>query len=83
MQNLTAGNTFSNIVNVASIEQPSFLRIKPGDPANSYLVQKIQGSPGITGSRMPQGCGSSSNPCLDQATIDLVKAWVSQGALNN
>lgn len=83
VQNLTAGNTFSNIVNVASIEQPSLLRIKPGDPANSYLVQKIQGSAGITGSRMPQGCGSASNPCLDQATIDLVKAWVSQGALNN
>jgi hypothetical protein len=83
VQNLTAGNTYSNIVNVASIEQPSLLRIKPNDPANSYLVQKIEGAPGISGSRMPQGCGSAGNPCLDQATIDMVKAWVSQGALNN
>jgi len=32
---------------------------------------------------MPLGCGAVSNPCLDQATIDLVKTWVSQGALNN
>jgi uncharacterized protein (TIGR03118 family) len=83
VQNLTAGNTFANIVNVASIEQPSLLRIKPNDPANSYLVQKILGAPGITGSRMPFGCGSTANPCLDQPTIDLVKTWVSQGALNN
>jgi hypothetical protein len=83
VQNLTAGNTFANIVNVPSIEQPSLLRIKPNDAANSYLVQKILGAPGITGSRMPFGCGSTANPCLDQATIDLVKTWVSQGALNN
>jgi hypothetical protein len=28
------------------------------------------------------GC-PTTQPCLDQATIDQVKAWVSQGALNN
>jgi len=83
VQNLTAGNTYKAIVNVPSIEQPALLKIKPNDPTNSYLVQKIQGSPGITGSRMPFGCGPAANPCLDQPTIDLVKAWVSQGALNN
>jgi uncharacterized protein (TIGR03118 family) len=83
VQNLTAGHTFSNIVNVPSIEQPSLLRIKPGDPTNSYLLQKIEGAPGISGSRMPLGCGTTSDPCLDQATIDLVQTWISQGALNN
>jgi uncharacterized protein (TIGR03118 family) len=83
VQNLTAGHTYAAIVNVPSIEQPTLLKIKPGDPTHSYLVQKIQGAPGITGSRMPLGCGTASNPCLDQATIDLVVAWVSQGALNN
>ena len=83
VQNLTAGNTFAAIVSVASVEQPSLLRIKPGDPTNSYLVQKILGASGITGSRMPFGCGSTSNPCLDQATINLVTTWVTQGALNN
>ncbi len=83
VQNLTAGNTFSNVVGVASIEQPALLRIKPNDPTNSYLIQKIQGSPGITGSRMPFGCGTVSDPCLDQATINMVISWVTQGALNN
>jgi hypothetical protein len=83
VQNLTDGHSFANIVNVASIEQPALKRIAPNDPTNSYLVQKILGAPGISGSRMPLGCGTASNPCLDQATIDLVKTWVSQGALNN
>ena len=83
VQNLTAGNTFSNIVGVASIEQPSLLRIKPNDPTNSYLIQKIEGAAGISGSRMPFGCGGAGNPCLDQATINLVISWVNQGALNN
>ena len=83
VQNLTAGNTFANIVNVASLEQPTLLRIKPNDAANSYLVQKILGASGISGSRMPLGCPSAATPCLDQATIDLVKTWVNQGALDN
>ena len=83
VQNLTAGHTFANVVGVPSIELPALLRIKPNDPTNSYLLQKIQGAPGISGSRMPFGCGTTSNPCLDQATIDLVKTWISQGALNN
>ena len=83
VQNLTNGHTFASVVNVPSLEQPALDRIKPNDPANSYLIQKIEGAAGITGSRMPFGCGSVADPCLDQATIDLVKAWVSQGALNN
>jgi uncharacterized protein (TIGR03118 family) len=83
VQNLTAGHTFASIVGVPSIEQPALLRIKPNDPTHSYLLQKIEGAAGITGSRMPFGCGSTADPCLDQATIDLVKTWISQGALNN
>ena len=83
VQNLTNGHTFASVVNVPSIEQATLDRVKPNDPVNSYLIQKIEGAAGITGGRMPLGCGSVANPCLDQATIDLVKAWISQGALNN
>lgn len=83
VQNLTAGNTFANIVNVASVEVPSLKRILPNDTTNSYLLQKIEGAAGIVGAQMPFGCPTASNPCLTQAQIDLVKTWVSQGALNN
>jgi hypothetical protein len=78
IQNLTAGHSFASLVDVASIEAPTMKRIDPSDPDNSYLVLKIQGSPGISGQRMPLGGGA-----LSQAQIDEVRAWVAAGALNN
>jgi uncharacterized protein (TIGR03118 family) len=77
-QNLTAGQTFGNVVGVASIEQPNLLRVKPGDPDNSYLIHKVEGAPGITGARMPFG-----GPPLSQATIDEIRSWIASGAPNN
>ncbi len=76
-QNLTAGNAFTSLVNVASHEQPTLLRVKPGDAANSYVIQKLEGT-AASGARMPLG-----GPYLDQATIDRIKSWIAAGALNN
>jgi len=75
---LTPSHIYASIVNVASVEQPALKRIKPGDPNNSYVVQKLEGAAGISGVRMPFG-----GPYLDQATIDQVRAWVTAGAANN
>lgn len=75
---LTPSHIYASIVNVASVEQPALKRIKPGDPNNSYVVQKLEGAATISGARMPFG-----GPYLDQATIDQVRAWVSAGAANN
>jgi uncharacterized protein (TIGR03118 family) len=77
-QNLTAGQTFSNIVGVASIEQPGLMRVKPNDPDNSYLIHKVEGTAGITGAQMPFG-----GPPLSQDTIDQIRSWISSGAPNN
>ena len=77
-QNLTAGNSFATLVGVSSLEQPAVRRVKAGDPDNSYLIQKLEGLAGITGSRMPLG-----GPFLDQATIDQIKSWIASGAPNN
>jgi hypothetical protein len=76
--NLTAGGTYKAVVNVAALEQPTLKYIVPGDPADSYLVQKLLGLSSITGARMPLG-----GPYLDAATLAQVEAWVSAGALNN
>ena len=76
--NLTAGNAYASLVNVASIERSTLKRVNPGDPTSSYLIQKLEGTAGIAGARMPFG-----GPFLDQATIDEVATWISQGALNN
>jgi uncharacterized protein (TIGR03118 family) len=75
---LRSGHSFVSLVNVASLEQPTLMRVKPGEPQNSYVIHKLEGTAGITGSRMPLG-----GPFLDQATIDQVKSWIASGAPNN
>jgi hypothetical protein len=53
------------------------LRVKPGDPDNSYMVHKIEGLAGIVGGRMPLG----QTP-LPQTTIDAIRQWIANGAPN-
>jgi len=77
-QNLSAATAYANIVNVPSAEEPSLLRVKPGDAAHSYLYQKITGAAGIAGSRMPLAGGP-----LDDADIGKIELWIDQGAPNN
>lgn len=75
--NLSVGVAYSNLVNVASVQMPSLFRIEPGDPDNSYLVRKVQGT-GIVASQMPLG-----DEPLTQDQIDLIRQWVSEGAEDN
>ena len=82
MQNLSAGQALSNIVNVVSVQaNPAMNRVTPGDPAQSYLVHKIegtQGSVGGSGSRMPlTGSPLSANQ------IAIIRSWITKGALDN
>lgn len=71
---LDAVNSYSLLVGVPSTEVASTLRIKPGDPDNSYLVQKIEGHAAI-GAQMPFG-----GPPLPAATIAVIRQWVADGA---
>lgn len=73
-----AAATHAALVGVASTEQPTVLRVSAGDPDASYLVRKLEGAPGITGSRMPLGAAP-----LDAALIANVRAWITAGAANN
>jgi mono/diheme cytochrome c family protein len=75
---LRSGNAFASIVNVASLEQGTLMRVKPSDPDNSYLIHKVENTPGISGAQMPFG-----GPFLDQPTIDTIRSWITAGALNN
>ncbi len=72
---LDAGNSYALLVNVASAEVPALMRVNPGNPDQSYLVQKIQGNAAV-GSRMP----ANGPPFLSQAQIDLVRGWIAAGA---
>jgi hypothetical protein len=75
---LRAGASFASIVSVPSLEQAGLMRVKPGDPDNSYLIHKVEGTAGITGAQMPFG-----GPFLDQPTIDQIRSWIGSGAPNN
>jgi hypothetical protein len=71
--NLEDGQAFNNIVNVASQGNPAMDRVEPGDPDNSYLVLRIEGS---VAPQMPLG-----GAALSQALIDDIREWISDGAL--
>jgi hypothetical protein len=71
---LDSANSYAMIVDVPSVEVPSLFRIRPRDPDNSYLVQKIEGHAAV-GAQMPFG-----GPPLPSATIATIRQWVSDGA---
>lgn len=72
---LTAGSSFSNLVNVQSVLFPSMKRVEPGNSSNSVLIKMLRGE---LLPRMPQ----SRNPLPSEA-IDSIAAWIDRGALNN
>ncbi|MGI9326793.1 MAG: CHRD domain-containing protein [Pseudomonadales bacterium] len=75
--NLSDGQAFSNLVNVASGEVPTLNLVTPNDADNSYLVQKVEGSAAV-GSRMPLG-----QPALSNALIQDIRDWINDGAQDN
>jgi hypothetical protein len=75
---LDAAHSYMLLVGMDSTEQPSVKRVAPGDPDSSYIVQKLEGLPGISGVQMPYG-----GPYLPQSTIDVIKQWITAGALQS
>ncbi len=51
---LDAANSYALLVGIASVERSNILRVAPGDPNTSYLIQKLEGTAAI-GERMPAG----------------------------
>jgi hypothetical protein len=73
---LDAANSYASLVGVSSVERPGVLRVAPGDANNSYLIHKLEGTPGIVGQRMPAGL-----PPLPQSDINVIRQWIGDGAL--
>jgi hypothetical protein len=72
---LDAANSYNLLVGIPSMEVPSILRVKPGDPDNSYIIQKLEGRAAV-GARMPFG-----GPPLPPATIAAIRQWIADGAM--
>jgi hypothetical protein len=73
---LDEANSFALLVGVASTEVPSLLRVNPNNADLSYLIQKLEGTATV-GGRMPL----SGPPFLPQTTIDVIRQWITDGAL--
>src|SRR6202041_593805 len=71
---LDAAHSYNLLVNVPSTEVPSLLRVKPGDPSNSYIIQKLEGHAAV-GAQMPLG----ETP-LPASTIAFIVQWITNGA---
>jgi hypothetical protein len=77
---LYPGAAYKSLVNVPSGESP-LLRVKPGKPDESYLIRKLEGTQseaGGKGMQMPIDSGPLSRP-----EIDMIRAWIAEGAKNN
>jgi hypothetical protein len=72
---LRVGNTYAELVSVPSSQCNNRLRVAPGQPANSYLMDKLLGVNLCFGTKMPKG-GSS----LSDAQIAMVSEWICRGA---
>jgi hypothetical protein len=68
------GFAYGNLVNVASPRDPNLIRVIPGDPDDSFMIRKLEGTQPL-GDRMPQG-----GPYLPQSTIDVIRQWIANGA---
>jgi len=76
---LKSGVAYSSLVNVASNGKPGAIRVIPGNPSGSYLVQKLEGAADIVGLRMPR----NGPPFLTDAQVALIRLWIQNGAPNN
>ena len=74
---LSNGLAYANLVNVPSGQVPTLNLVTRGNPNQSYLVQKIEGTADI-GDQMPLN-GQPLNTDLQQ----LLRNWIAEGARNN
>ena len=77
--NLNHDTAYDQLVNVPVRGKPGATRVVPGDTDNSYLIQKLTGSTGIVGRRMP----NNGPPYLTDGQILIIKRWVALGAPRN
>lgn len=64
------------LVGIQSGQDAGLQRVEAGDPDNSYLVQKLEGT-ASSGQQMPPGAA------LPQSEIDVIRQWITDGALDD
>jgi hypothetical protein len=76
--NLSSGKSYASMVGVPAQQcNDGRLRVKPGDPGASYVVDKMTNTDICSGTQMPK------TGLLPSAEIQTVVDWICQGAMNN
>jgi hypothetical protein len=85
---LRASGSYAQLVGVAAQARKGALRVAPGAPASSFLVDKLTGRLGPReGKRMP--IDAQTGAPIDPSPIDpgyverILTAWIAAGAPNN
>ena len=71
---LDPGFSYGNLYHVPSPRDPNLIRVVPGDPDASFIIQKLQGTQTL-GDRMPDG-----GPYLTTAEVNVIIQWIQDGA---
>lgn len=71
---LDEGASYALLVNAPSAEVEGVLRVDPGNPDDSYLIRKLEGTAEV-GGRMPLNA-----PALPASTIAIIRQWIVEGA---
>ncbi len=87
---VTSTSVHAALVGVTADIDKSLVRVRPGDPDNSFLMMKLHAASGgfkvtkcdeqttVCGDPMPQGA-----PALEASQIARIERWITQGALDN
>ncbi|MCC6872752.1 MAG: hypothetical protein IT378_00475 [Sandaracinaceae bacterium] len=75
---LVDGESHANLVGVPSSQLPSVVRVDPGSPGTSLLIDKLTHETPAVGRRMPLGL-----PPLSDDSVRLITAWIEAGAPND
>jgi hypothetical protein len=79
-----SGNIYDALVNVPSTEVPGKMRVVPGDPDSSYVMDKLLNR------NLPVGPDPTSpwtfmptTGMIEPERIEQVRSWIADGAKNN
>ena len=78
---LTSGQAWDQLVNMPAMNPAAaglgLVRVVPGDPDQSFLIQKVEGPAASHGDLMPPGAKKPIDP---SCRIAMLRAWIASGA---
>jgi hypothetical protein len=78
---LPPAKAYGSLVSMKSNEVPALMRVTPGKPKKSYLINKLEGTQIAAGGKGARMLFVAEPLPADQ--IKLIRDWVTAGALNN